>query len=208
MKGKMLWLSVSFAVFALCCSAQDRSEQFETQNLTLQNFVAEGYILDIGGGGEGVIGQLKGSQVIAIDINKRELEEAPPGGLKIVMDARDLKFLDDTFNTATAFFTLMYIRDKDQGTVFQEVYRVLKSGGRFLIWDVMAPKIQTEDKDRFLVPLSITLPDRNIRTGYGARKPDVDHDLDYYKGLSDKTGFEVMDSRKSGRTFFLELIKP
>ena len=33
-------------------------------------------ILDIGGGGEGIIGKLKGEQVVAIDPNKRELEEA------------------------------------------------------------------------------------------------------------------------------------
>jgi len=45
--------------------------------------------LDIGGGGEGVIGQMKGKQVIAIDPNRRELEEAADGPLKIVMDARE-----------------------------------------------------------------------------------------------------------------------
>jgi len=51
-----------------------------------------GLILDIGGGGEGVIGQIKGKDVIAIDISKEELEETPDGPLKIVMDARELQF--------------------------------------------------------------------------------------------------------------------
>ena len=50
----------------------------------------DGEILDIGGGGEGIIGQLKGDLVIAIDPNSRELEEAPEGGFKIEMNAKDL----------------------------------------------------------------------------------------------------------------------
>lgn len=36
-----------------------------------------GSILDIGGGGEGVIGQLYGQQVVAIDKLQEELDEAP-----------------------------------------------------------------------------------------------------------------------------------
>ena len=48
----------------------------DPQAVTVPDFAASGYILDIGGGGEGVIGQLKGDQVIAIDRRKAELEEA------------------------------------------------------------------------------------------------------------------------------------
>ena len=47
---------------------------------------ADGYVLDIGGGGEGVIGRLRGSQVVAIDCRKEELKEAPEGPLKIVCE--------------------------------------------------------------------------------------------------------------------------
>jgi len=36
---------------------------------------ADGFILEIGGGGEGIIGGLKGKQVIAIDRNEEKLEE-------------------------------------------------------------------------------------------------------------------------------------
>ncbi|MFC1879420.1 class I SAM-dependent methyltransferase [Chloroflexota bacterium] len=81
---------------------------FEQQKVKVHDFESSGHILDIGGGGEGIIGILKGEKVIAIDPRKRELEEAADGPLKIVMDARDLFFLDSTFNTVTAFFTLMY----------------------------------------------------------------------------------------------------
>ena len=38
-----------------------------------------GTILDIGGGGEGVIGQLYGEQVVAIDNSQEELDEVETG---------------------------------------------------------------------------------------------------------------------------------
>ena len=80
--------------------------------IDLQPLPVQGWILDIGGGGEGVIGQLMGTQVVAIDRSAAELEEAAPGPLKIVMDASELRFLDASFSAGTAFFCLMYIRDE------------------------------------------------------------------------------------------------
>ncbi len=38
---------------------------FPTVNLEVPDFECDGTILDIGGGGEGVIGRLKGNQVVA-----------------------------------------------------------------------------------------------------------------------------------------------
>ena len=57
----------------------------------------EGSILDIGGGGEGTIGRLYGTQVIAIDNRQEELDEAPGGFEKVLMDARSLDFPDEHF---------------------------------------------------------------------------------------------------------------
>jgi len=90
--------------------------------IDLSNIELKGRILDIGGGGEGVIGQFKGEQVVAIDPNRSELEEAKSTkDLKIVMDAKDLQFLDNTFDTVTAFFTMMYIPIADHKKVFEEM---------------------------------------------------------------------------------------
>ena len=111
--------------------SEDRLFYFDQKTIKLSDFNAQGHILDIGGGGRGVIGELKGESVVAIDISKRELEEAPAGPLKVVMDATDLKFIDNSFNTATSFFTLIYIPDSDHEKVFSEVYRVLAPGGVF-----------------------------------------------------------------------------
>ena len=86
---------------------------FPQVEIDIEDFDYEGYILDIGGGGEGVIGQLKDKDVIAVDISKRELEESPDGPLKIVMDARELQFLDESFSTVTAFFALMYVQQRE-----------------------------------------------------------------------------------------------
>jgi SAM-dependent methyltransferase len=158
---------------------------FENQEVQLDDFEAEGAILAIGGGGEGVIGQLKGRQVVAIDINKRELEEASAGPLKIVMDARDLKFLDSSFNTAAAFFTLMYIGTGDHQKVFEEVFRVLAPGGRFLIWDLSFPRRPSPEKKYGAVRLRITLPDKEISTGYAVPWPENVQDLSYYSRLAE-----------------------
>ena len=70
---------------------------------------AEGFILDIGGGGEGIIGRLNGREVVAIDLSSEELEETENDALKIVMDATDLRFVPSTFAAATSFFTLLYV---------------------------------------------------------------------------------------------------
>ncbi|NIV40215.1 MAG: methyltransferase domain-containing protein, partial [Anaerolineae bacterium] len=96
---------------------------FDSQTVRVHDFESTGFILDIGGGGEGIIGLLKGQEVIALDLRKEELEEAPPGPLKIVMDAKELQFLDGAFGTATAFFSLMYLKSReDQQKVLAEVF--------------------------------------------------------------------------------------
>ena len=175
--------------------------------MTIEDFDAEGYILDIGGGGEGVIGQLKGQQVIAIDISKRELEDAPPGPLKIVMDARDLKFINSSFNTATVFFTFMYIKGADHKKVLEELFRVLNPGGQLLIWDVIFPKRVDEKKNIAVFPLKVILPEKEILTGYGVQWPEKGQGLSHYLLLAEKVGFKVLDKKESNRWFFLKLKK-
>jgi ubiquinone/menaquinone biosynthesis C-methylase UbiE len=181
---------------------------YEREELTVPDFEAKGYVLDIGGGGEGVIGKMKPAQVVAIDLIKRELEESPAGPLKIVMDARDLKFLDNSFATATAFFTLMYIKEPDQEKVFREVWRVLQPKGRFLIWDVTLPTRPDPAKDIAVFRFLFKLPYGEVQTGYGTFFPERAHDLEYFTKLAAATGFEVAGKGQSGRTLRLELRKP
>ncbi len=188
--------------------SEDRLFFFDKQEVVVHDFAAVGYILDIGGGGEGVIGRLKGEQVIAIDTRAAELEEAPPGPLKIVMDATALKFLDDVFNTVTAFFSLMYIPPSQHAQVFQEIFRVLVPGGHCLVWDVVLPECLDETKDIAAFPLLIKLPHENVETGYGTHWPERTLDMAYYIALAQEAGFEIVGQEAGKRRFFLELFKP
>lgn len=153
----------------------------------------KGKILDIGGGGEAIIGQYKGDSVVSIDPNKRELEEAPHGALKIIMDASELKFIDQTFDTATSFFTLMYIPKNIHKKVLEELHRVLKPNGEFHLWDINIPK-EHNNKKLYASSLEITLPHKEVFTGYGIEWVDKEQDLNYYINLAKEVGFELINS--------------
>jgi len=157
------------------------------QPIELDPIETDELILDIGGGGEGVIGKLNGKKVVAIDPVKKELEETQNDALKIVMDATDLKFLSKTFTVSTAFFSFMYIPGDRHLKAFREVYRVLKSGGRFLLWDVRIPE-RVGGYRAFVVHLRIRLLDGEVKTGYGTSWDKVQN-ITYFKELARKTGF-------------------
>jgi len=177
----------------------------ETQSIELNPVETEGFILDIGGGGEGIIGKLNGKQVIAIDTSKEELQETQNEALKIVMDAADLKFLSNSFNVFTAFFSLMYIPRYKHLKVFREAYRVLKDHGKFLLWDARIPE-KSEDYEGFVVRLKVRLPNEEIETGYGTKWDKVQN-IEYFKELAQKTKFKVTNEWIKGEIFFLEMQK-
>ena len=129
--------------------------------LQLQKELA-GTILDLGGGGEGVIGRLYQSQVTAIDNRQEELDEAPQGFAKLCMDATGLSFGNASFDHATAFYFFMYLPANAHFTALQEAYRVLKKGGTLHIWDA-----EIEKADPFLVDLEIDVGGQSITTTYG-----------------------------------------
>jgi SAM-dependent methyltransferase len=204
-------LLCALAVFAVPVAESGRQSppasfaRHPTLDVVVPDFPAEGLILDIGGGGEGVIGQLKGRQVVAIDMSKRELDEAPGAPLlKIVMDARDLKFTDATFSTATVFFTFMYIDPADHETVLREIRRVLKPGGRLLVWDPVFPARRDPAQPNIVYPLHVTLPAKVIDTGYGVPLREG-QGAGHFVALAEKTGFDVVSRRNESGWFFLKL---
>lgn len=188
--------------------SEERLYFFDRRDILLEDLDAPGFILDIGGGGEGVIGRLKGPAVIAIDPNRRELEEAPDGPLKIVMDAADLKFLDGTFPTVTSFFSLMFIPGSRHRQVFSEIFRVLQPGGRFLVWDVFLPAREVPEKDVAVFRLRIILPQEEIITGYGVPWPEAGRDSEYYRELAAEAGFRVERFEQEDTFVKLVLVKP
>lgn len=167
-----------------------------------------GMILDIGGGGEGVIGQLMGDEVIAIDFQEEELLEAAEGPVKIIMDARDLKFLNESFSTITAFFSLMYIKTKDdQIKVFQEAARVLKPGGKLHIWDVDLKERPETDKEFYIIHLSYKIGQVDKETGFGMRWPEESRGRGDYLKMAKTVGLYEETTHQVGNTFYLCLRK-
>lgn len=126
-----------------------------------------GKILDIGGGGEGIIGRLYGRQVTAIDNRQEELDAVPGGFEKICMDATDLGFEDASFAHITFFFSLMFMDEKEQSKAIFEASRVLKYGGKIHIWDC---EIASAYPEPFCIDVEIQLPDVHISTTYGIGK--------------------------------------
>jgi len=187
---------------------QNRIFRLDEQSVAVDDFPAEGWILDIGGGGEAVIGQLKTTQVVAIDVLSCELAEAPSGPLKIVMDARELKFLDCTFNTVTAFFSFMFIHPDDHPKVLREIFRVLTPGGQFMLWDVEIQKRLMPERDMLMFCLQVKLPSTVINTGFGTPYTEKCITLHDYILKAKDIGFEWVEQGFAGKTFFCKFRKP
>ena len=176
----------------------------EQQTIEISPLKTDGFILDIGGGGEGIIAKLNGMQVAAIDVRPSELEETDNDSLKIVMDATDLKFLDDTFTAATAFYTMIYIPNDEKPKVLAETYRVLRPGGRLHIWDTDIPA-ESGDKKHFVIPLRIVMPDETVETGYGSSLKE--QSAQTLRELAVDAGFKTSKVEAGEHTFYLELEK-
>lgn len=185
--------------------------EVEREEIVIPDFAASGYILDLGGGCRGTIGRLKGEQVVAIDISMKELNEAPSGFLKILMDASDLKFPDKSFHTVTEFFALMFMKPEIHQKVFSEAYRVLAPGGEWLIWDASIPVRAAGEDNSFLINLHTRLPKETIDYGYSVLRLDFKRDPAYYRALAEQAGFQVANVELLGRNqkaFFMRLHKP
>jgi ubiquinone/menaquinone biosynthesis C-methylase UbiE len=182
----------------------------DRQDIVIQGLPDAGYILDIGGGCRGTIGRIKPKQVVAIDISPKELKEAPPDFLKIVMDATDLKFLDNSFPTATAYYALMFMKPDIHEKVFSEMFRVLQPGGTFLIWDAVVPAATPDSAKEYTAWLRTHLPNETIVYGYSVIKFPKPMDVAYYSALATHAGFQVAEVKEQGggKSFSMRLRKP
>lgn len=157
-----------------------------------------GKILDIGGGGEGIIGRVYPSQVVAIDKSQAELDEAPDGFEKICMDATDLSFEDGSFEHATFFYSLMFIPKSQHRLSILEATRVLSPGGQLHIWDA-----SFETADPFIVNLTIQAKDKVVETTYGVFEQDAAQSSDYLIDLCQQAGLELVLEQEINRQFYL-----
>lgn len=163
----------------------------------------KGEILDIGGGGEGVIGQIYLQQVTAIDNNQEELDEAPDVCRKILMDAASLRFGECEFDHVTAFYSFMYMTREEQSKAIEQVHRVLKYGGALHIWDTV---IANAYPDPFTVSLDIDANGTTIHTTYGIVKTDV-QDMELFISMCQEAGLRLARKTISNNQFYLQFYK-
>jgi ubiquinone/menaquinone biosynthesis C-methylase UbiE len=140
----------------------------KAQKINLQEISGRGLILDIGGGGEGLVSRIEGDRVCALDIRMSEIREAQIHGHSsnwFVADGATLCFKDEVFDIVTLWFSLGYMSDwSTKLAVLESAYRVLKKNGRLSIMACHIP----ESIERLIFWASFTLPDGTLsKTGYG-----------------------------------------
>lgn len=115
--------------------------------------LADKQVLDVGAGTGRIACELfnRGAQVTALDLSEKILAILKRKNKKIkiiVGDAESLPFEKETFDIVTAAFLVVHL--KDPTVFFDEVYRVLKTGGLFLFTNINQkepPIVQTEAGD-------------------------------------------------------------
>ena len=163
----------------------------------------EGFVLDIGAGGEGTIAKACGGGIVCVDINKIEIGEARSRGAVanwVLCDASSMPFRDSIFDVATFFFSLMYIKTVEKKrAVMVEAERVLKSDGLLYLWDATIRK----KPDLSVIFVEANLPDgEEIYTGYGVKgKGEKEQTLELISKLALEAGFKV-DRTESHKKWF------
>jgi len=142
---------------------------FETplQEIRLDSIPSDGLIIDIGGGGEGLLSRLEKDRVCVVDISLNKIREAHIYGAPaqwVVSDGSQLCFRTGSFDIATLWFSLGYMRGWNRKKlVMSEIRRVLKQEG---ILFVLGAKIVCPE-DRFLFNAKFTFPDGDVsQVGY------------------------------------------
>lgn len=167
-----------------------------TQELT-------GSILDVGGGGEGIIGRRYGSAVTVIDNRQEELDEAPCSCPKLLMDASSLSFAGASFENVTFFYSLMYMKRPVQKAALVEAVRVLKPGGRLLLWDC---EIACAYPEPFLAELDVRWAQERVCTTYGVVKSDP-QSMEDFLNLCRGNGLTLLKTETASGHFYLEFRK-
>ena len=163
-----------------------------------------GSILDLGGGGEGIIGRIYRQQAVVIDNRQEELDEAPDGPQKLLMDAAGLTFSNASFSHVTAFFSFMYMARDVQAKAIAETSRVLRLGGSLHIWD---GNIISAFPAPFLIELDIDAAGTAVHTTYGIVKEDAAQNADHFLRLCQGTQLKLADRQEHDGWFYLRMTK-
>ena len=125
-------------------------------------------VLDVGCGAGRLTKFLKneGAEVYAADISEKMLKivEGKLSGVKTFQAAMDqLPFEDESFDIVTAAFVIVHLETLQKS--FEEVYRILKPGGFFVVTNVnqkKPPKLKTKDGERIVIKSKYHRPEAVI----------------------------------------------
>lgn len=176
----------------------------EPEYLIRPGSALQGRILDLGGGGEGILGRIYGQRVTAIDKSEEELNEAPDGCEKLRMDATALKFGPCEFDHVTAFYSMMYMTRAEQQIAMAEACRVLRAGGCLHLWDTA---IHDGCSEPFTVRLAVDTSGTTVHTTYGVLKQDG-QDSALFVRMGQELGLALTRAERNGTQFYLRFTKP
>ena len=94
-------------------------------------------VLDLGSGTGAAFDQLLNYETTAIDPDKKMLELNTFDN-KVLGSAENLPFDDNSFDNVFCSFVWRNVTDTSKA--FEEIYRVLRPGGRFILLDMTRPK--------------------------------------------------------------------
>ncbi|KKP59476.1 MAG: Demethylmenaquinone methyltransferase [Candidatus Magasanikbacteria bacterium GW2011_GWC2_34_16] len=108
-------------------------------------------VLDVGAGTGRLTLKLAkaGAEVVALDVSEEMLKRIMnyESRIKVVIgDAEDLPFPNESFDFVTAAFLVVHLKDLER--FFDEVYRVLKPNGKFLVTNINQkepPEVNTKE---------------------------------------------------------------
>lgn len=125
-------------------------------------------VLDLGCGTGRIIQMLKesGAEVVALDISEKMVNATKrkfPDIECVVGDSENLPFEDGSFDMVLGLFWIVHLGDLRLS--FDEVYRVLKNGGRFILSNInqkKAPKLTTKSGENIVIESYYHMPKKVV----------------------------------------------
>ncbi|GAG83512.1 unnamed protein product [marine sediment metagenome] len=101
---------------------------------------------------------------------------------------------------------MMYMKKDNLKRVFKEIYRVLNNSGELVIWDLIIPNRNKNEKEYIGIYLNVEIGVKIIEAGYGIPW-DKEQDVNLYVNLATSTGFAIIEQNVDGNYFFMRCRK-